>query len=96
MESVNYVRSTIKNGARNNLQISWDEEDGFVCLLTPHMDNTDIHYHIELSQDEAKQLSLFLNKKLFELRAKRGNWDRAREILDNASDMEPPPEDCLN
>ena len=66
-ESVNYVGSTIKDGAFNNLQISWDQEDGFVMLFTPDMADPFPHYHIELARDEAEQLALFLSKKLGEL-----------------------------
>lgn len=32
----------------------------------------------------------------FEERAKRGNWQRAVELLNNAPDVEPPAEDRLN
>lgn len=37
-------------------------------FFTPDMENTDNHYHIELTEDEAMQLGLFLNRKLEELR----------------------------
>ena len=60
----------ICNTERNNLQISWDDEDGFVLLFTPDMGDTGNHYHVELSEDEATRLSSFLNKKLGELRLK--------------------------
>ncbi len=62
---------TIRDRVRDNLQISWDEEDGFVFLFTPDMESTITHYHVELTEDEAMQLGLFLNRKLQELGIKR-------------------------
>ncbi len=62
---------TIRDRVRDNQQISWDEEDGFVFLFTPDMENTITHYHVELTEDEAMQLGLFLNRKLQELGIKR-------------------------
>lgn len=64
---------SIRDAERDNLYIGWDEEDGFVFLCTPDMKNTDNHYHIELSEDEAMQLGLFLKRKLEELTKKSGN-----------------------
>ena len=71
-------------------------------LFTPDMNNTDNHYHVELSEDQATQLTLFLNNTLGELaanrfseRAKKGNWEEAKKILANAADVEPEPEDRL-
>jgi len=60
----------IKDEARNNLHVSWDAEDGFILLLTPDMKNTGNHYHVELTEDEAMQLGLFVNRKLQELGTK--------------------------
>ena len=57
----------IRDSQRDNLQISWDDEDGFVLLFTPDTAITATHYHVELSKDEATRLGLFLNKKLEEL-----------------------------
>jgi hypothetical protein len=37
------------------------------------MKNTDNHYHMELTENAATQLSLFLNRKLEELRRTPGN-----------------------
>ncbi|MGB7210427.1 MAG: hypothetical protein WBD27_17370 [Pyrinomonadaceae bacterium] len=68
LESVNYVGTTIRDDDRDNLQISWDEEDGFILFFTPDMGNTDNHYHIELDRDQVFQLSEFLRKKLEEIR----------------------------
>lgn len=76
----NYIRAEIKTSKRDNLRISWDDEDGFILLFTPDMGNTDIHYHILLSDVEAKQLSSFIEKKLFELRAELGNQEKDGEI----------------
>ena len=67
MKSVNYVGSTIKDGPRNNLQISWDDEDGFVMLFTPDLADKSTHYHVELNDAQAIQLSEFLRKKLEEI-----------------------------
>lgn len=93
---------SIRDTERDNLYIGWDDEDGFVMLFTPDMDNTGNHYHVELSEDQAMQLALFLNKKLGELaakrfseRAKKGNWEEAKKILANAGDVEREPEDRL-
>jgi hypothetical protein len=71
--SGNHEGIIIRDHERDNLRIGWDEEDGFVLLFTPDMTNTNTHYHVELTEDEAVQLSLFLNKKLRELGMKRGN-----------------------
>lgn len=85
--------------------MSWDDEEGFEMLFTPDMDNTDNHCHVELSDNQAMQLALFLNKKLEEIRlgtpvqpleqANRGNWENARKFLEMGSDLEPEPEDRL-
>lgn len=101
----------ISDTERDNLRISWDDEDGFVFLFTPDMGNTDTHYHIELSKEDAARLGLFLNKKLDELtvkqrkrnrngqthadRAARGDWKKAQEILAKAPGVEPEPQDAL-
>ncbi len=61
----------IRKNRRDNLHISWDESDGFVFLFTPDMENTDNHYHIELTDRQAMRLSSFLNKKLEELNTKK-------------------------
>ncbi len=61
----------IRDSQRDNLHISWDEEDEFVFLFTPDMENTNNHYHVELTEDQATRLSSFLNKKLDELAVKR-------------------------
>jgi len=61
---------SIRDTEHDNLYIGWDEEDGFVLLFTPDMANTDTHYHVELTDDEATRLSLFMNKKLDELALK--------------------------
>ena len=58
---------SIRDTERDNLYIGWDDEDGFVMLFTPSMKNTDTHYHIELSVDEATALKVFLEKKLVEI-----------------------------
>lgn len=67
----------IRNSQRDNLQISWDEEDGFILLFTPNIADTGNHYHVELTEVEATRLSLFVRKKLGELAANhkevRGN-----------------------
>ena len=55
---------SIRDTEKDNLYISWDDEDGFVFLFTPDMNNTNIHYHIELDNDLAARLILFLKKKL--------------------------------
>ena len=88
---------SIRDTERDNLYIGWDDEDGIVMLFTPDMDN-----HVELNEDQATRLALFLNMKLGELaakgfseRAKKGNWEKAKEILANAGDVEPEPEDRL-
>jgi hypothetical protein len=52
----------IRNSKRDNLQISWDEEDGFMLLFTPDMADTDNHFHVELTDNEATRLSLFVRK----------------------------------
>ncbi len=64
----NIVAEIIRDTERDNLQISWDDEDGFVLLFTPDMADTMKHYHVELSQEQATRLSVFLDKKLAELR----------------------------
>lgn len=51
----------IKEDEIDNLSISHDDEDGFVLLFTPDMDNTIDHYHIELTYDEAKRLRSFID-----------------------------------
>lgn len=61
--------ASIRDTEYNNLYIGWDDEDGFVFLFTPDMGNTDTHYHIELTEDQATQLALFLNKKLAKIAA---------------------------
>ena len=93
---------SIRDTERDNLHIGWDDDDGFVMLFTPDMNNTGIHYHVELSAHQATQLALFLNKKLGELAAKRfsesaknGNWEKAKKILAHAGDVDPEPEDTL-
>lgn len=91
----NHNAIVVKDSRHNNLHIGWDDEDGFVMLFTPDMENTSDHYHIELSEKEAAKLTLFLEKKLVELRAKRGDWKRAREILNKAHDVEPEIDDRL-
>ena len=58
---------SIRDTERDNLYVSWDDEDGFVMLFTPSMKNTDTHYHIELSVDGATRLKAFLEKKLVEI-----------------------------
>ena len=63
---------SIRDTERDNLYIGWDAEDGFVMLFTPTMLNTDQHYHIELSVDEATRLKSFLEKKLAEIIKKDG------------------------
>lgn len=55
---------SIRDTRRDNLYIGWDEEDGFVFLFTPDMENTGNHYHIELSENQSIRLCLFLNRKL--------------------------------
>ncbi len=86
---------SIRDTERDNLYIGWDDEDGFVMLFTPTMLNTDTHYHIELSEEEAIKLASFIEKKLFELRAARGNWERATEILAKAPDADSELDDAL-
>ncbi|MBA2380206.1 MAG: hypothetical protein H0V76_11600 [Blastocatellia bacterium] len=44
----------------------------------------------------ASQISSWEVTREFEERSKRGDWLRAVEILRNAQDVEPPPEDRLN
>ena len=95
MATRDFEAITICESIRNNLRISWEEEDGFLFLFTPDMENTDNHYHIELTEDEAMQLSLFLNKKLEDLGIKRGKWEDARAILTKAPDVEPDEMDRL-
>lgn len=59
----------VRDSKVNNLQISWDfdvlddyEKSKYpVFLFTPDMENTQKHYHIELSRKEAKQLRNWLN-----------------------------------
>ena len=85
----------IRDTERDNLYIGWDDEDGFVMLFTPTMLNTDTHYHVELSEEEAVKLASFIEKKLFSLRSTRGNWESARQVLKNASDVEPEIDDRL-
>lgn len=58
---------SIRDTEYDNLYIGWDEEDGFVMLFTPTMRNTDTHYHIELSVEEATRLKTFLDTKLLEI-----------------------------
>ena len=72
---------SIRDTERDNLYIGWDEEDGFVFLFTPTMKNTDNHYHIELTEDGAMQPSLFLSRKLEEIKVERGK--RSSETLTN-------------
>lgn len=60
----------IRGSRRDNLHISWDDEDGFVMLFTPDMADTGKHYHVELSEEQATRLSSFLNRKLGELEQK--------------------------
>lgn len=43
----------------------------------------------------ASQISSWEAGKEYDERAKRGNWNRALEILDRAPDVEPPTEDRL-
>ena len=86
---------SIRDTERDNLYIGWDEEDGFVMLFTPTMSNTDIHYHIELSLDQVKRLSRYLDKQVFEIRKNKGNWKNAQEILAKAPDVEPDEMDRL-
>ena len=61
---------SIRDTARDNLYIGWDDEDGFVMLFTPNMTDPFPHYHIELTKDAAELLTSFLNKKLKELSEK--------------------------
>ncbi|MBX3288839.1 MAG: hypothetical protein KF855_05780 [Acidobacteria bacterium] len=86
---------SIRDTERDNLYIGWDDEDRFVILFTPSMKNTDIHYHVGLSVDEASRLMRYLEKKLFEIRKNKGDWARTKEILANAGDEEPVEEDRL-
>ena len=86
---------SIRDTERDNLYIGWDDEDGFVMLFTPSMKNTDIHYHVELSLDQATRLMRYLNKQLFEIRKEKGDWKNAMEILERAGDVEPVEEDRL-
>lgn len=65
----------IRDFKRDNLHISWDEEDGFVMLFTPDMGDTNVHYHVELDLDQASKLSEFLNKKLEEIGRKPATYD---------------------
>jgi hypothetical protein len=51
----------IKETEVDNLSISWDEEDGFVLLFTPYMDNKMEHFHIELTDKEAWALEDFIH-----------------------------------
>lgn len=51
----------IKDTEIDNLSVSWDEEDGFVLLFTPDMEDTAEHFHIELTNDEAWALADFIN-----------------------------------
>ena len=73
VSTMDFESTVIKDEVRNNLHVSWEEEDGFLLFFTPDMENTDNHYHIELTEDESLQLALFLNRKLEELRGERGN-----------------------
>jgi len=43
----------------------------------------------------ASQISSWQTQQEFAERAKRGSWDRAREILAKGGDVEPSPEDKL-
>jgi hypothetical protein len=43
----------------------------------------------------ASQISSWQTQHEFAERAKRGSWDRAREILAKGGDLEPAPEDKL-
>ena len=60
----------IHDSERDNLRISWDEEDGFVFLFTPDMKDPFPHFHVELTNDEAVQLCSFLDNRLGELEVK--------------------------
>ena len=64
-------------------------------LFTPSMSNTDIHYHIELSLDQVKRLSRYLDKQIFEVRKNKGKWKKAQVILAKALDVEPDEMDKL-
>lgn len=55
----------IKRGRMDNLQISWDYDTNPnyrypVFLFTPDMDDTDTHYHIQLTRSDAVQLAGWL------------------------------------
>lgn len=61
----------LRDTERDNLHISWDDEDGFVLFFTPDMQNASNHYHVELTGDQATRLSSFLNKKLSEIQGQQ-------------------------
>lgn len=50
----------IRDTEVDNLSVSWDEEDGFMMLFTPYMDDKMNHFHIELSTEQAAKLKEFL------------------------------------
>lgn len=54
----------IKSGNFHNLSISYEVEDEHkvpMFLFTPNMKDTSLHYHIELSNQEATELRDWLN-----------------------------------
>lgn len=55
--------TNIKNGKIDNFSLSIDENNSIkpVILYTPDMNNTNEHFHIELSKTEATKLRDWLN-----------------------------------
>lgn len=53
---------SIRDTESDNLHICWSEEDGFMILFTPDMQNTNNHYHVELNRDQATMLRDFLSE----------------------------------
>ncbi len=53
---------SIRDTESDNLHICWSEEDGFMILFTPDMQNTNNHYHVELNHDQATMLRDFLSE----------------------------------
>lgn len=52
----------IKDTEIDNLDISYTAEDGMVMLFTPNMNDTSLHYHIELKPHEYIALYSFLSR----------------------------------
>ncbi|CAN5681576.1 hypothetical protein BH10CYA1_BH10CYA1_03150 [soil metagenome] len=63
-------RTVIRPDDDNNLRIAWDYDDDesdlvqrmAVFLYTPQMSNTETHFHISLSQPQAKELRDWLDE----------------------------------